>query len=308
MKPVATPPLPERHNVSRGVVYLVIASLAYAVMQALVKALSNYEVPQIVFFRSSIALVIVAAYSASGKRGLTLGTTRLAGHLLRALFGLTAMSSYFTAYRYLGLADVSALAFSLPLFVLLLSIFFLGERPGIHRWIGLLVGLLGVLVMVRPGFVSFESASLLVLFASLNGAGAMIMIRRLSSTEEITTIVCYFLGFCTLISGTIMPFFWQTPNGTDLLLFCACGASGAFGQLFTAAAYKHAEASFISPFRYTQLLWATLLGYLVFAEIPHFAVLLGAAIVLLGQGYMIHREGKEKTSSPARDAEPAIPD
>ena len=167
---------------------------------------------------------------------------------------------------------------------------FLGEAVGPRRWLAVIVGFLGVLVMVRPGAGAFQPEALLVVLAALGYALSMLITRRLTRTETNAAILFYSTAGSTLANALLLPFFWITPTTGDLGLFAGLGLIGGIGSFFMVLAYRHAPAAVVAPFDYTALLWATLIGWLVWHELPDATVWFGAAVVVASGLYIIHRE------------------
>jgi len=188
------------------------------------------------------------------------------------------------------LADVFGIAFSAPIFVTAFSVPLLGERVGIRRWSAVVVGFLGVLVMVRPDSGLFASASWIALFATVLYALGQIFVRDLTRTETTICIVFYVTLTTTVVSATAMPFVWVTPSPGDAALLAAVGILGGLAQLAFTRAFRLAPAAVVSPFDYTGLLYAGVIGYAVWGDVPTLTFLVGAAIVMASGLYILHRE------------------
>lgn len=200
------------------------------------------------------------------------------------------MLCFFNAYKYLQLSDVSALRFSMPIFLVILSALLLSEKVGIHRWSAVVIGLFGVLIIINPSAGIFHPAAFIVLAGTVSAALAMMMLRKLAATESSLAIVFYFMGLCTLISSIFLPFFWIPPTLLDLAFLAGTGISGVIGQFLLVSSYKHAEASFIAPLEYTAIFWAILFDYLFWSEPPNAVVMSGATIIIASNLYMFKRE------------------
>jgi len=288
-------------RVGQGIACILFAMFAMSMMDGMAKWLGQgYSPVQIAFFRGLFALipVLMIVWQSGGINALR--TRHPLGHLFRAATTWLALVCFFAAIRSMPLADAVAIAFAAPLFVTALSVPFLGESVGPRRWLAVIVGFIGVLVMVRPGAGAFQPEALLVLLAALGYALAMLVTRRLTRTETNAAILFYSTAGATLANGLLLPFFWVTPTAGDLGLFAGLGLIGGVGSFFMVLAYRHAPAAVIAPFDYTALLWATLLGWLVWQELPDAPVWFGAAIVVLSGLYIIHREaglGRRRNTS-----------
>jgi len=270
-----------------------VAFALFATMSALAKFLGDeFPTTQVVFFRSLFALIPLALIIDYSRIGQLLRVHRPGLLALRALMGLIAMLLFFAAVTVLPLADVVALAFAAPIFTTVLGLVFLGERVGVHRWAAVTVGLVGVIVMVRPGSELFSAWSLLPLGSALFYSVGVIMVRTLSKTESPATIVLYFSLFAAATTGSASIFTWHTPLTSDLVLLVAMGVAGGVMQLCAINALKRAEVTVIAPFEYTSLLWSAALGYLIWHEVPGYHIWAGAVLVGAAAIYIIIREAR----------------
>ena len=269
---------------------MLLAVAIFSCMDALIKWLSaTYPTIEIVFFRSCFAFVPLLAALLKGGRG-ALRTRRPLAQAGRAMVGLVSMVAFFYCFRIMPLADVFGIAFSAPLFVTALSVPLLGERVGIRRWSAVAVGFVGVLIMLRPDSGVFASASWIALFATVLYALGQIFVRDLTKTETTTGIVFYVTLTTTVASAVAMPFQWVTPSAVDAPLLAAVGILGGVAQLAFTRAFRLAPAAVISPFDYTGLLYAAVIGYAVWGDVPTLPFLIGAAIVIASGLYILHRE------------------
>lgn len=276
---------------AQGIANILIAVALFAVMDAIVKWLSvHYPIAQLVFFRSFLAFVPLSILIVRDGGWHSLRTSRPGGHMLRSLIGLASMTLFFWAFAVLPLADAVAISFSGPLFLTLLSIPLLGERVGPRRWLAVLAGFAGVLLIVRPGSGLFGLTALIPVGAALGFALAMICVRRLSITESNTAIVFYFTLTCTAVSGLALPFEWVKPAPEHWLPLIAIGLIGGTAQLFMTQAFRLAPASTVAPFEYTAIVFALLFGVLIWNEIPDAWMLIGTAVVIASGLYILHRE------------------
>jgi drug/metabolite transporter (DMT)-like permease len=267
----------------------------FAVMSAFVKHLGgDFSTIQIIFFRSLFALLPLVLVLRTIRLWQVLRIRRPGLMGLRALMGLLAMVFFFAGVTVLPLAEVVALAFAAPIFTTMLGTLFLGEKVGIHRWSAVVIGLVGVVVMVRPGSELFTVWSLLPLASAVFYSLGVILVRTLSKTEAATSIVLYFSVISLVVSGVAVPFQWHQPNLFELVLLGAMGITGGVMQLCSANAIRRAEVTVLAPFEYTSLLWSTLLGYLFWDEFPGAHLWLGAFLVCSSVLYIVYREGRVK--------------
>ncbi len=282
-----------RPNVLRGIGYTCIGVALMGVMSALIKYLGtevDYSVVQILFFRQAFALIPVLFLVWKSGGPSILKPVNVPGQITRALVGFAATLATFLALTILPLASAVALMFAAPLFITALSVPFLKEKVGVHRWGAVLVGFAGVIIVTNPGQGMLEIAALIALLAALLQAIAMIAIRHLSRTDHSLAIVFWFTVVGIVGAGVMLPFAWVTPAPHEWILLVAMGVAGGLGQVFMTLGFKNAPASVAGPFNYTSIIWATLFGYFVFAEVPTLNVLLGAAIVIASGLYIVHRE------------------
>jgi drug/metabolite transporter (DMT)-like permease len=279
---------------ARAIGLMMMAVFLFAVMDAMIKWQGAvYPVLQIVFFRSAFGLLIsIGPVLHDGRR--LLATKRPWLHLLRALLGFGALFCFFEAFVRMPFADVYAISFASPLFITALSVPFLGEKVGWRRWTAVGVGLVGVLLMVRPGAGVFEVAAMIALAGTLCYAVAMILVRLLARTDSNIAIVFYFGIMATFLSGLTLPFVWVTPAWEDLLWLALIGIIGGAAQLILTQSFRMAPVSLLTPFEYVAMLWAVLFGWLFWRELPDPYFYAGAPLVVASGLYILHRETRHK--------------
>ena len=278
-------------RVGLGIGAIVCGVVCFSIVDATAKWLGQDFAPiQILFFRHLFGIVPIVFLVWRGGGLQALRTRRPLAHALRAGLLFTALLSFFTALRGLPLAEAIAVGFTAPLFVTALAGPLLGESVGPRRWAAVVVGFVGALVMVRPGTEAFRPEALLVVLSALSFALAMLLTRRLSRTETDVSMVAYTSLIAGLASLPFVVFVWRTPGGSDLGLFAVVGIVGGTAAYLLVVAYRHAPASVIAPFDYSGLIWASLLGWMVWRETPEPAVWIGAAIIASSGIYITHRE------------------
>ena len=279
-------------SAGKGIAFMLLAVGLFAVMDAMVKWLGEtYPTGQLVFFRSAFAFIplgIVIARSGGLRRALMI--TNGWGHAVRCLIGMGSLGLFFYCFPRMPLADMIAITFAAPIFITALSVPLLGERVGPRRWTAVLVGFGGVLVILQPGGSGFDGIALLALLGTLFYAGAVISVRWLARTESSTSIVFTFTLTCTLVSAALLPFQWVTPSLPDLALLIVVGLIGGCAQIAITEAFRKADVSLVVPFEYSAMLWAALLGFLFWGEIPGNNVWYGVAIVIASGLYILFRE------------------
>jgi drug/metabolite transporter (DMT)-like permease len=220
-------------------------------------------------------------------------TQRPVAHVWRAVVGLGTMLLAFTALAYLPLAESTTIGFAAPLFAVILSALVLKERVGPHRWGAVLLGFLGVLLVMRPGGTELPPLGLALALGAACGVGVVtIVIRQIGSTEHPQTTVLWFTSLSMLTLAALMPFHARAHEPYAWAVLAALGLFGGFGQLFLTASLRFAPVSVVVPFDYAQLLWAVLLGWLIFGDHPPATTWGGAAVIILSGLYTLYREHK----------------
>ena len=210
--------------------------------------------------------------------------------LLRGFFLFASTAFNFVAIRYLQLAEAGAINAAIPLLVAAFAVPLLGERIGLRRWSAIVVGCLGVLVVMRPTPELFQPAALLSVGSATSAAIYVLLTRILAQTDGHQTSNAYAAVVGAALTTPLVPFFWTTPEGIEWLPVLAIGPLGAVGHYMLTAAHQHAPAPVLAPFWYTQMLWAIVVGYLLFADVPDVLTLVGAGIVLGSGLYVWWRE------------------
>ncbi len=306
-----------------GICLKLASTIAFFIMATSLKiAADTVPIGQLVFARNFFGLFpVLIMVAMRGELGLAFRTGNPKGHLTRAAIGLSAMVCGFTALYLLPLPDATAIGFATPLFVVVLAFFLLGEQVRIYRWSAVGVGFLGILVVLSPhlGERQLDNDSALGAFIGLTGAGfaalAMITVRKLCETERTSTIVTWFAGASTVLAlltfplGLLLPGQgWIMPDAATAGLLVLIGLAGGVGQILLTQSYRYADASTIAPFDYVNMLWAIIIGWVVFSEVPVREVVFGALIVIAAGIFVIYREhrlGLDRTkarraSSPSK--------
>ena len=278
-------------RVGTGIVSLLIAVFCFSIVDGMAKYLGHagYAAFQIVFFRYLFGLLPVALFVWHAGKG-SLRTGRPGLHALRAGLLFVALTSFFAALRTMPFAEAVAVAFTAPLFITALSQPLLGEPVGARRWAAVLLGFAGALIALQPGTEAFRPASLLVLLSALSFSLAMILTRRMARSETNVAMLTYSTIGAGIFSLPFMLASWRTPEPAHLAILVAVGCIGGCAAFFVIRAYRHAPAAVVAPFEYTALIWATLIGWLVWRDQPPLQVWLGAAIIAAAGLYIARRE------------------
>lgn len=281
----------------RGVMLVVLAAASFSISAAFAKTIgTGIPVAEVIFFRNFFALfpLLLVVISAGGLAALRMQNP--GSHMLRTMFGMTGMVGSFYGYVYLPLVTVTALGFTMPLFLTLLAIPLLGEKVGWRRWLAVLVGFCGVLLMVRPeqGVVDTHWLALgLCLLGALAWALAMITIRRMGEAGESgVAIVFWFAFFSAVLAGLAMIPVWVWPSPAQWALLAGIGLVSAIAQIMMTEAYRSGEASLLAPFEYSAIIWTTALGALIWAEMPDALDFLGILVLVSAGLYIWYREMK----------------
>ncbi|WP_420406063.1 DMT family transporter [Nisaea sp.] len=289
LEPVATPFRALPGNV-RGALWIAMASLFFSVMVALIKAIGQaLPVVQILLFRQIVMTCMVLPVLISGFPDI-LKTRHVSLHAARVVLALIAMICGFTAVVHLPLAEATALGFAKSLFVTIFALFVLQEIAGLRRWLAVLLGFAGVLIMVQPGPAGFNIYSVMAVIGAAAAAAVMVIIRKLSRSDRSVTILSYQAIMVGLLMVPPTIYYWVTPTLEQWLLMGAIGIFSVIGQLMNIQGFKEGEASAVAPMDYTRLLYAVLIGFLVFAEVPDLETVAGAALIIATSLYTVRAE------------------
>lgn len=285
------------HRPGLAVALKLSAIFLFTIMAALIKATSDAVPPgQAVFFRSFFAIPVILVWLAlRGQLRNGLLTRNPMGHFWRGLLGTTGMGLTFAGLGLLPLPEVTAIGYATPIFTLILAALMLGERIRLIRISAVMLGLIGVLIMVWPrlGGTAQEGATLgavLVLGSTLTRAFVQIHIRRLVQTENTAAIVFYFSLTASLISLLTLPFGWTVPDPQVVSLLIFAGLVGGVAQILVTSSYRFGPASMLAPYDYASMIFAIIIGYVWFSELPTAVMLTGAVLVIAGNILVIWRE------------------
>ncbi|MFA9420388.1 MAG: DMT family transporter [Gammaproteobacteria bacterium] len=274
-----------------GIVLMIAGVAAFAVMDAIIKWLTaDYPVPQVVALRSWFGLPLLGILALHEGGLKSLKTRRPLVHVGRYGLVLILSFSFFWALSQMKLVDAIAVSFAAPIFITALSVPLLKEPVGLHRWVAIGIGFCGVLIILRPGMGVFQWATIVVLCSVVAYALIMITTRAFKSTESTAALMLYPQLGISLTGIVIAPLFWVTPSLGDLGLFALAGLFGSVGVMCLTHAFRLAPVAAVSPFEYTALIWATLLGFLLWGELPDRYTLIGVGVVISSGLYIIYRE------------------
>jgi drug/metabolite transporter (DMT)-like permease len=274
-----------------GIGWMLGAGFTLSVMDGLIKwSVGVFPVAQVVFIRSTFVLVLLTAILVRSGTLHAIRTKRPFGHLLRIALTATSIMTFFEAVRLLPLATAIAIGFVAPLFMTALSVPILRERVGVHRWMAIAVGFAGVLVITQPGPGGLEWPALLALFSSMLFATHLVAARWLARTETDAALMFWQNLGVLVCSGVLSPFVWRPVAAVDLAVVATMGVLLLVGQFCTVRAFRAAPVGAVAPFQYVELIWAAVIGYVFWHEMPPANVWIGASIVVASGLYVIWRE------------------
>ena len=285
------------HRPGLAVTLKLSALFLFSIMSALVKAVSDTIPPgESVFFRSLFAIPVILVWlAARGEFPSGLRVKKISGHVWRGLLGTMAMGLNFAGLGLLPLPEVTAIGYATPIFTLILAALILGERIRLIRVSAVAIGLAGVVVMLWPrlGGDLGDAAALgavLILAATIVRSFVQITLRQMVKTDTTSAIVVYFSASSTLLALLTIPFGWVMPDPTTAVMLVLMGLIGGVAQILITSSFRFADASLLAPFDYVSMLFAIVIGYVWFSELPTLVMLIGAALVIAGNGVVIWRE------------------
>ena len=269
---------------------MLMSVCAFSIMDIIVKWSEAYPLGQVLFFRGFFGVILYFIIMPRDRIKNFYLTKRPGLHFLRCMSGLIALVAIFIALRNLPLATVVSISFAAPIFTTIFSIFMLNEKVGFYRWLAVIVGFVGIIIISEPGFSSLNFYYIYPIIFCLGLSYVAIAIRQLSTTEPVWLISLYFSIAITLASLVTLPYGWVIPNFGDLILLMLIGVFGGVANLWLGQSYKLAEVSLVSPLKYLALVFAIAFGYFIWGEIPSFKTLLGAALVIISSIIIFRRE------------------
>ena len=263
---------------------------AFSIMDLIVKWSENYPVGEVLFFRGFCGMIPIFFLIPRERYFNFYKTNRPFLHFKRCLSGLVAIVAIFIALRNLPLATVVSITFAAPIFTTIMSIFFLSEKVGLYRWLAVIVGFIGILIISEPGFSSLNFYYIYPIIFCFGLSYVAIAIKQLSSTEPIWLIGLYFSFSIMIMSFFTLPQGWILPNLKDLFLLCMVGILGGLANLWLTQSYKFSDVSLVTPLKYLALLFAIFFGYIFWNEIPTTKTLIGAMLVIISSVIIFRRE------------------
>ncbi len=282
----------------RGLGFAFLGFAVFASHDALIKVLGGtYSVMQIIFFATLFSFVPMA---------VTILTDRTTGNflphhpwlvLLRSALMVTSMVCAFYAFSVLPLAEVYSLLFAFPLFVTVLSIPILGEVVRIQRWAAVGVGLIGVLIVLRPGATDITLGHMAALTAAFCSALGSVLVRKIGNEERSAVLILYPMLLAIVVMSLMQPAVYQPPSLLHLAMMALVGVFSVIAQHLIILAYRAAPAGVVAPSQYSQIIWATLFGMIFFGERPDGWVAVGASVIIASGIFVVWRESRSNTTS-----------
>jgi len=286
-----------------GFLYMFMSVCAFSIMDLVVKWSESYPLGQVIFFRGFFGVLLYFLIMPRDRIKNFYYTKRPGLHFLRCFFGLIALLAIFTALRNLPLATVVSISFAAPIFTTILSIFLLSEKVGLFRWLAVIVGFVGIIIITEPGLTSLNIYFIYPVIFCLGMSYVAITIRQLSTSEPVWLISLYFSATITLASFFTIPYGWIMPDIKDLILLMSIGILGGAANLWLSQSYKFSEVSLVTPLKYLALVFAIIFGYFIWNEMPSIKTLTGAFLVITSSIIIFRREItlKKQVTIPRHD-------
>ena len=279
-----------------GGICMILSVLFFSLMDVLIKITNEYDVGQVMFSRAIFGLIPIFFLIPKNRIKNFYKTKNKLLHFYRSFVGAVAMYAIFVGLRNLQLSEVTSLAFSGPIWVVIFSILFLGEKIRAKRWIAVALGFVGVLVISKPGFDNLNFYYIYPIIFTLGFAGVSIFIRKLTLAGEPIYLIAFYFSLCSAIFGLFtLPFGgWVIPSSYDLVLLILIGLLGGIANLLLTKSYQLAEVSLITPLKYLSLVFAIIFGFYLFDEIPTIYTLAGASLIIISSAIIFVREHQLK--------------
>jgi drug/metabolite transporter (DMT)-like permease len=290
---------PTRHDdVPRGILFMIGATVLFALSSAAAKWLvAIYPIGEVMFFRSFSAMAICAAFVLPVTGFAVFATRRPRDHIARGLSQSISQTFTVIAFWLMPLAGAIAINFSAPLFSALIAIIFLKEQAGAARWVALLSGFLGVLVVTNPGADSLTVGALFALANAIMYGSVTVAVRGMTKTESANTLLMWQMVTIAIFQTFLLLFGFKWPAPADAAMLVLSGFAWAIGQYLWTRALTLAPATAVSPFYYLLLVWAMVIGYAVWGDVPTVGLLIGSGIVVASGLFLLWHEARRKQSA-----------
>ena len=283
-----------------GVVYMIMSVLFFSFMDILIKITDEYAVGQVMFFRAVFGLIPIFFLIPKNRLRDFYKTKHFGLHFYRSFFGAIAMAAIFIGLRNLQLAEVTSLAFSGPIWVVIFSMIFLSEKIRTKRWVAVGLGFIGVLIISKPGFDNLNYYYIFPIIFCIGFAGVSILIRKLTLAGETVWLIAFYFSVASGLGGlaTFPLGDWIMPTKYDLVLLILVGLLGGIANLTLTQSYKLAEVTLTTPLKYLSLVLAIIFGFYFFNEVPSINTLLGSGLIVISSGIIFFRENQLKKPIP----------
>ncbi len=268
---------------------MLISTISFAIMNASIRDITQELEPMVVvFFRNAFGMLVISPFLLKKGRK-TFRTARLGLHCIRAVLNVMAMAFFYIGLSLTPLAEATALAFTAPLFAVMLAIFFLKERVQSNKLVAMCTGFVGALIILRPGFGFTDVGSLWIIISAFIWSGTLIVIKLLARTESSMTITAYMAFLLAIMSFPTALIFWQTPTDSQFVYLFAIAALGTLGQYTLTEALGRADAQAVMPLDFMRLIWTAILGYIMFNEVPDAFVWFGGIMIFASATHIATR-------------------
>lgn len=283
----------------RGILLKIASVLVFVAMSSLIKVTSDTIPPgEAVFFRSLFAIPVILIWLWwRAELGSGLRTKAPMGHVWRGVVGTASMGFVFAALGLIPLPEATAIGYASPILAVVFAAMFLGEEVRLFRLAAVALGMVGVLIILTPNLGAFEDptdrqmlGAVTALAGAVCGGLAQVFVRKLVMTEATSAVVFWFMVTAAVLSLVTLPFGWVVPTPGEAALLVMAGLLGGLAQILLTSSYRFADASIVAPFEYASMMFALLIGYVVFNEVPTLVTLGGAALVILAGVMIIWRE------------------
>lgn len=278
-----------------GIIYMILSVISFSVMDIIVKLMSDdYPTGQLIFFRGIFGLIPILFIIPKNRFKNLLETQKIKLHLVRAFGGAFAMTFLYLGLKYLPIADAITISFAAPIFATIFSILFLNETVRFIRWFAIILGMTGVIIVLKPGTDLFTYYSFYPILFCLGFATISIAIKKLSKTEPDYLIALYFT-FVLILFGIISIYFgWVPIKAEDTVFLIMIGLSGSIGNIFLTKSIREADVSLVTPIKYLSLVFAILAGIFIFNEKLSYLTVAGACLIIISSFVIFKRESIKK--------------
>lgn len=283
----------------KGLLYALMGFAIFSVHDSLVKVLSDYSIFQIIFFAMLFGYVPFSLVRITSERPQSLKPVNSGLVLLRSILTVGGLSFAFLSFSMLPLVETYVLLFCTPLIITVLAIIFLGEVIAVTRWMAIILGLIGVIIVLRPSMSSIEIGHLYGFVAAFCGAGASIISRKIGNEENAATLIIFPLILNILFTGVMLYFVYKPMPLNDMALMFLIGTLGLAGQVLVLMAYRSAPAALIAPAQYSQIIWAIIIGSIFFNESIDTFVIIGSCVTVASGLLILWRESGDSSSVKA---------